>query len=183
MKMRGHIWPYTPIFFKYFRPFIFRLMSDNFRQFLGNSRWPYHGLSRRFLTMPKILVYSFLWLVTVCHSLSRNRQAIWSQYEPFSYFNCHISTMHALFAIWNDFIHECISDLTLFMRMDPQGIIWRCSEIWCSRVVSEFSMGTRDPKNSSRSPPGLRRDSSPSSTALPMRLGFVTSKSSPTICT
>ena len=25
----------------------------------------------------------------------------------------------------------------------PQGIIWRCSEIWCSHVVSEFSMGTR----------------------------------------
>ena len=34
--------------------FFFRLISGKFQQFWGQSRWPYHGLSRHFPTMPKI---------------------------------------------------------------------------------------------------------------------------------
>ena len=33
-------------FYMYFRQFIFRLISDKFRQSMGYSRWPCHGLSR-----------------------------------------------------------------------------------------------------------------------------------------
>ena len=33
-------------FCMHFRQFIFRLISDKFRQSMGNSRWPCHGLSR-----------------------------------------------------------------------------------------------------------------------------------------
>ena len=38
----------------HFRLFFFRLISGKFQQFWGQSRWPYHGLSRHFPTMPKI---------------------------------------------------------------------------------------------------------------------------------
>ena len=62
----------------HFRLFIFRLISDKIRQFVGNSRWPYHGLSRSvtaFSDNAQDLSIVFCLLsrfVTVCHSLSRN---------------------------------------------------------------------------------------------------------------
>ena len=60
------------------RLFIFRLISDKFRQFVGNSRWPYHGLSRSVTAFSDnaqnlSIVFCFLSrFVTACHSLSRN---------------------------------------------------------------------------------------------------------------
>ena len=57
-------------FCMHFRQFIFRLISDKFRQSMGNSRWPCHGLSRRFRQCPRFK-YSFWSSVTVRHGLSR----------------------------------------------------------------------------------------------------------------
>ena len=65
-------------FCMHFRQFIFRLISDKFRQSMGNSRWPCHGLSRSvtaFSDNAQDLSIVFCLLsrfVTVCHGLSRN---------------------------------------------------------------------------------------------------------------
>ena len=65
-------------FCMHFRQFIFRLISDKFRQSMGNSRWPCHGLSRSVtafsdnaqdLSIVSCLLSRF---VTVRHGLSRN---------------------------------------------------------------------------------------------------------------
>ena len=61
-------------FCMYFRQFIFRLISDKFRQSMGNSRWPCHGLSRSvtaFSDNAQDLSIVFCLLsrfVTVCHA-------------------------------------------------------------------------------------------------------------------
>ena len=65
-------------FCMHFRQLIFRLISDKFRQSMGNSRWPCHGLSRSvtaFSDNAQDLSIVFCLLsrfVTVCHGLSRN---------------------------------------------------------------------------------------------------------------
>ena len=61
-------------FCMHFRQFIFRLISDKFRQSMGNSRWPCHGLSRSvtaFSDNAQDLSIVFCLLsrfVTVCHA-------------------------------------------------------------------------------------------------------------------
>ena len=65
-------------FCMHFRQLIFRLISDKFRQSMGNSRWLCHGLSRSvtaFSDNAQDLSIVFCLLsrfVTVCHGLSRN---------------------------------------------------------------------------------------------------------------
>ena len=121
-------------FYMHFRQYIFRLISDKFRQSMGNSRWPCHGLSRSvtaFSDNAQDLSIVFCLLsrfVTVRHGLSRNMlgnlKPIWTfsdnmQSPTFTFRQCvrylRSSEMTSLFA--------CISDLTLFMRMDPQGML------------------------------------------------------------
>ena len=64
-------------FCMHFRQFIFRLISDKFRQSMGNSRWPCHGLSlsvTAFSDNAQDLSIVFCLLsrfVTVRHGLSR----------------------------------------------------------------------------------------------------------------
>ena len=120
------------------RQFIFRLISEKFRQSMGNSRWPCHGLSRSvtaFSDNAQDLSIVFCLLsrfVTICDCLPRNMlgnlKPIWTffrhmQSPTFTFLTfrqcvryLRSSEMISLFA--------CISDLTLFMRMDPQGILY-----------------------------------------------------------
>ena len=73
---------------------------------------------------------------------SGNLKPIWTFFIfQLSHFNnacaiCDLKWLHT----W---MHFRFDPIYAHGSSGPQGIIWRCSEMRCSRVVSEFPMGTR----------------------------------------
>ena len=122
-----------------FRRFIFRLISDKFRQSMGNSRWPCPGLSLIVIVCHGVFrqcprfKYSFLSSVTVRHGLSRFVTQHVRQFEAnMNIFpiTCNLRLLH--------FDNACaICDHQKWLHYLHAFPIWPYSRAWILKEHSE----------------------------------------------
>ena len=124
-------------FCMHFRQLIFRLISDKFRQSMGNSRWPCHGLSRSvtaFSDNAQDLSIVFCLLsrfVTVCHGLSGNMLGNIEANMNLFPITCNLRLLH--------FDNACaICDHQKWLHYLHAFPIWPYLCAWILRVYSNY---------------------------------------------